>query len=446
MTLTQQLASERSYFERLVHSGQARDYLNSLSDEEKEALLFQWEVHRRPKQTPPDWDWRVWLILAGRGFGKTRTGAEFIRDLVRTGEAQSIALVGRTRADVRDTMILGDSGILAISPKGERPRYVPARRRLIWPNGAIAITYSADQPDQLRGPNHDLAWADEVAAWRYPEAWDMLMLGLRIGTNPRIIATTTPRPTKLIKSLAERNDVALTVGSTYENRANLAGSFMTEVLQRYEGTRLGRQELHAEILNTTEGALWTNDTLEAGRTTSAPDLKRIVVAVDPATGAGPEAAETGIVVCALGEDGDAYILDDKSVRGSPNDWGKAVVTACNVWEADRIIAEANQGGEMVRHTIQTVDPNAPIKMVHASRGKRTRAEPVAALYEQQRVHHVGFFDALEQQMCEWVPDVSPSPDRLDAMVWGITELILGGPTHAPVVMPQGMTAPSQWRL
>ncbi len=421
--------------------------IDSLSETQQQELMFAWSAWRRPNQTMPEGDWRVWLILAGRGFGKTRTGAETIRYLVDLKATRHMALVGRTAADVRDTMVEGESGLLSVYPNDQRPRYEPSKRRVTFHNGAVATAFSADEPDRLRGPNHDLAWADELAAWRYPEAWDMLMFGLRIGRMPKVIVTTTPKPTPLIRRLVGTEDgsVHITKGSTFDNQANLAPSFLEEVLARYEGTRLGQQELYAEILDDVEGALWHRELLESNRVTERPDLVRIVVAVDPAAGSKAENAETGIVVVGLGENGQGYVLQDDSLRGTPNDWGRAAVAAYHTFEADRIVAEANQGGDMVSHTLRTVDPDVSIKMVHASRGKRTRAEPVAALYEQGRVHHLGFHADLEDQLCGWIPDQSASPDRLDALVWGVTELMLGSGS-APAVVPVSITAPSQWKL
>lgn len=415
---------------------------------DKSILSASWSVYRRPSQATPIGDWRVWLILAGRGWGKTRTGAEFVREQVDLGNTEHVALVGPTAADVRDTMIEGESGLLGVYPKHQRPRYEPSKRRVTFHNGAVASAFTADEPDRLRGPNHDLAWADELAAWRYPEAWDMLMFGLRIGKFPRVVATTTPKPIPLIRRLLVQDDgsVFVTRGSTFDNASNLARSFLSEVLARYEGTRLGQQELYAEVLDDIEGSLWNRDMLENNRVSQLPEIVRTVVAVDPAAGSKADNAETGIVVVGLGEDGHGYVLDDRSVRGTPNDWGTAAVAAYHANKADRIVAEANQGGDMVSHTLRTVDSNVPIKLVHASKGKRTRAEPVAALYEQGRVHHLGFHAQLEDQLCSWVPDHAVSPDRLDALVWGVTELIVDGARKAPTVAPFSMTAPSQWKV
>ena len=429
---------------RLEVEKRLRDKLGDSYD--PELLRCSWWLYKRQGQTTPTGDWRVWLILAGRGWGKTRTGAEFIREQVDAGAATHIALVGPTAGDVRDTMIEGESGLLSIYPAHQRPRYEPSKRRVTFHNGAMATAFSADEPDRLRGPNHDLAWADELAAWRYPEAWDMLQLGLRIGVQPRTVVTTTPKPIPLVRRLIATEDgtIHMTRGSTFENRANLAGAFLDEVTARYEGTRLGRQELYAEVLDDVDGALWSRDQLEDNRVTDHPPLRRVVVAIDPAAGSKADNAETGIVVVGLGDDGQGYVLDDVSLRGTPNDWSRAAISAFHAHKADRIVAEANQGGDMVSHTLRTVDQNVPIKMVHASRGKRTRAEPVAALYEQGRVHHLGFHAELEEQLCSWVPDHAISPDRLDALVWGLTEIMVTGQVQA--VVPVSMTAPSQWRL
>jgi phage terminase large subunit-like protein len=422
--------------------------LAGLSDDEKSQMLWDWTVWARPKQLPPDGAWRVWLILAGRGFGKTRTGAEFIRREVNAGKANHIALVGATAADVRDTMIEGESGLLRVFPPDQRPHYEPSKRRVTFHNGASASAYSADEPDRLRGPNHDLAWADELAAWRYSDAWDQLMLGLRIGEHPRCVVTTTPRPVEVIRRLMTTKDgtVHVTRGSTYENQKNLASAFIDEMRRRYEGTTLGRQELHAEILDDLEGALWQRTMFDQNRVHQHTQLRRVVVAVDPATTSRTNSNETGIVVAGIGVDGKGYVLDDKTIRGTPDEWGRAAVSAYHTYQCDRIVAEANQGGDMVRHTLMTVDRNAPIKLVHASRGKRTRAEPVAALYEQGKVHHVGYLSALEDQMCNWVPDLSDSPDRLDALVWALTELMIDGARQAPPVVPISMEQQSPWKV
>lgn len=386
-------------------------------------------VSRANQRAPEDNEFQVWLVMAGRGFGKTRTGAEWVRWKVESGEAKRVALVGRTAADVRDVMVEGPAGLLTVCPD-PKPKYESSRRRVVWNNGAIAHLYSADEPDLLRGPQHDLAWCDELAAWRRLEAYDMLMLGLRLGKNPQVCITTTPRPIKHVKDLLEMartsRSVRVTRGSTFDNLANLAPTFSAEIIKRYEGTRLGRQELYAEILDDVPGALWHREMLDTTRVTQAPDLARIVVGVDPAATDGEGAAETGIIVAGIGYNEHVYVLEDLTLRASPAGWASQVVAAYHKYEADRIVAEVNQGGDMVTHTIRTVDNTVAIRTVSASRGKVIRAEPVAALYEQGRVHHLGMFDQLEDQLCSWVPG-DTSPDRLDALVWALTELALGKP-------------------
>jgi phage terminase large subunit-like protein len=401
----------------------------SLSREQAERLRYDWAYRARPEQLPPPGDWRVWLLLAGRGFGKTRTGAETVRTRVASGLARRIALVGPTAADVRDVMVEGESGLLAIAPPWDRPVYEPSKRRLTWPSGAVATLFSADEPERLRGPQHDLAWCDELAAWRYAAAWDMLMFGLRLGADPRAVVTTTPRPTKLIRELLADPKVVVTRGRTAENRANLAPAFLSQVVRRYEGTRLGRQELDGELLEDMPGALWQRGLIEAARVRAPSDLARVVVAIDPAASSGEGADETGIVVVGRNMAGHAYVLADISGRYAPAEWARAAVAACATHRADRIVAETNNGGEMVEATLRMVDANVPYGAVRASRGKIARAEPVAALYEQGRVHHVGAFAALEDQMCSFTSDFDRavagySPDRVDALVWGLTELLV----------------------
>ena len=402
-----------------------------LSPEERKALLVNWEFWARPNQLEPGLlpngqPWRYWLILAGRGFGKTRSGAETVR---RWSQRQNLVnLIAATADDARDIMVEGESGILAICPDGERPRYVKSERKLIWPNGSISLIFTADEPERLRGKQHSALWADELAAWRYAEAWDQAMFGLRLGNNPRAIITTTPKPTQIIKDLIKNEHTFVTRGSTYDNRGNLADAFFSAVIKKYEGTRLGRQELLAQVLDDNPDALWHRSILDDLRVRSLAEVrkefKRIVVAVDPRIAeADDDGAETGIVVAALGKNGHGYILDDCSLRGSPGEWATAACLAYEKWEADRIVAEINQGGAMVEHTIRSVNKKASYASVRAAVGKRTRAEPVAALYEQGLVHHVGCFPILEDQQCEWMPG-EPSPDRMDALVWGVTYLML----------------------
>ena len=322
-------------------------------------------------------------------------------------------------------MVEGESGILAVSPPWCRPLYESSKRRLSWPNGAKATLYSGDEPDQLRGPQHDLAWADEPAKWKNAcAAWDNLELGLRLGNHPRVLATTTPRTIPLLKRLLGDAGTVVTRGSTYENADNLAPAFLERVKTRYEGTRMGRQELHAEMLEDVPGALWQLDNLEKYRVRAAPPLSRIVIGIDPATTSGEDSNETGMIVAGKGKDGEAYVLEDLSCRLSPDGWARRAIAAFRRHKADRIVAETNNGGELVEGVLRTVMPNVPYRRVHASRGKAVRAEPISALYEQGRVHHVGFWGALEGQMCSFTPErLEGSPDRVDALVWCLTELM-----------------------
>jgi predicted phage terminase large subunit-like protein len=345
------------------------------------------------------------------------------------GGAQRIALVAPTAADARSVMVEGESGLLSIASSDQQPFYEPSKHQLTWPNGAIATTYSADEPDRLRGPQHDLAWCDELAAWRYPAAWDMLMFGLRLGADPRVVVTTTPRPTKFIRDLIADPKVVVTRGRTIDNEKKLASAFLDQIVRRYEGTRLGRQELDAEILEDVLGALWNHAVIDAARVAAVTEMNRIVVAIDPAAGSAERSDESGIVVAGKDASGHGYVLADVSGRYTPTEWAKAAIAAYRAHNADRIVAEVNNGGEMVEATLRIVDPTVPFTAVHASRGKVARAEPVAALYEQGRVHHLGAFPALEDQMCGFVHDFDRatagySPDRVDALVWALSELLV----------------------
>lgn len=388
-----------------------------------------WPLWARPQQLAPPGNWATWLILAGRGFGKTRSGAEWVREQVERHGKRRIALIGPTAADVRDVMVEGESGILSISPPWFRPKYEPSKRRLTWPNGAIATCFSADEPDRLRGPQHDAIWADELAAWKYPDyAWDMAQMGLRLGDDPRAIVTTTPRPIQIIRDLIADPGTVVTRGSTFDNRENLAERFLNQILTKYEGTRIGRQELYGEILDDVPGALWTLallDSLRINKPSDIPEMKRIVVAIDPAVTSTKNSDETGIVVAGLGVDGRGYVLEDLSGRFSANDWGKRAIEAYHRWQADCIVAEVNHGGDLVESLLRTIDANVPIKQVRASRGKAKRAEPVAALYEQGKVSHVGAFKELENEMIMTTPaGTEGHDDRVDALVWALTELML----------------------
>lgn len=390
-----------------------------------------WQSRARPEQLPPKGDWSGWLFLAGRGAGKTRAGSEWISELVETGAAKRIALVSPTAHDGRHVMVEGESGILAVSPSWCRPDYEPSRRRLTWRNGAEAYTFSSEEADRLRGPQFDAAWCDEIAAWNEPQAtWDQLQFGLRLGSHPRWLATTTPRPIPLLKSLLSRSDVRVSRATTFDNAANLAPSFLAGIKIRYGGTRLGRQELEGELLSDTPGALWQREQIDKCRIALAdlPHLKRIVVAIDPAVSTNEGSDETGICVAGIADTGRVYVLEDLGGKYGPDEWARKAVAAYHRWSADRIIAEKNNGGDLVENVIRSVESNIPYKAVHASRGKAVRAEPVSALYEQHKVHHVGTgMSELEDQLCAFTSDFDRgragySPDRLDALVWAITEL------------------------
>ncbi len=424
------------------------EFRSGLTQAQAEELQDDWSFWARPSQMIPDHlSWRIWLVMAGRGFGKTRTGAEFIKDRVRRG-FRRLALVGATAADVRDTMVQGESGILNLHwREGERPKYEPSKARVIWPNGAVAKMYSAERPNRLRGPQHEAAWGDEAGSWKYAEALEQLLLGLRLGTNAQLVLTTTPKPIPIIFDLVDkatpieeaveaiRARVLLTTGSTFENIGNLAGSWFEDVLDRYQGTRLGEQELYARLLRDVPGALWTSSLIERYRIqdlTKVPRFVRVVVGVDPGGSSGKEAEEkgreTGIVAAGLGVDGHYYVLEDVSGTYTPMGWATAVQNCYVNTKADRVVAEKNFGGEMVEANIRTVNKLTPVKIVNASRGKERRAEPISSLYEQGKVHHVGMFGTLESEMCTWVPalaDKQRSPNRMDGLVWALTELSAG---------------------
>lgn len=386
----------------------------------------------RAAQIPPEGDWRVWLILAGRGWGKTRTGAEWVRETIK--RYRYVNLIAATADDARDIMIEGESGILSICPPAERPQYVISKRRLEWPNGATSLIFTADEPERLRGKQHMALWMDEAAAWRYPDAYDQAMLGLRLGDNPRAVVTTTPRPVRLVRELLASPTTVVTRGSTYENQANLAPAFLEQIVTKYEGTRLGRQELLGEYLDDFPGALWTRSMIVQKE---APDMRRVVVAIDPAVTATEESDETGIIVAGVGVDGKGYVLADRTCRLSPDGWAKRAVAAYHEFKADRIVAETNNGGDMVGLTIATVDRRVPFTKVHASRGKAIRAEPVAALYEQSRVFHAAAFPELEDQLCSWTPESGESPDRLDALVWALSDLMVTAEPSRKLVLHNG---------
>lgn len=418
--------------------------MKEMSPEEQAALWYHWSFWARPNQLLPPGDWRIWLIMAGRGFGKTRVGAECVRQWAKVCER--VNLIGATADDARDIMVEGESGILAVCPKDERPNYVKHARKLVWPSGCISLIFTADEPERLRGKQHEKLWGDERAAWRYDESWDQAVFGLRLGKNPQAVVTTTPRPTKAIKEL--RNDPAtiVTHGVTYDNKYNLAPGFLKDLVKKYEGTRLGRQELNAELLEDMPGALWKRDNLDKYRRTpdQVPDMKRVVVALDPAASDDPESsAETGLICAGLGTDNRGYILDDETLRAKPEGWAKAAIALYKRRQGDKVVAERNNGGDMVEATMRVVDPNIPFKTVWASRGKRIRAEPIAALYEKGLISHVGIFAKLEDQLCVWDPADTKlkSPDRLDAAVWALTELFLEEKAEGG-----GLATVDQWKV
>lgn len=392
--------------------------------EQINALPYEWAALARPEQLPPAGDWLTWLLLAGRGFGKSRTGAEWVRMKAESMPGSHGALIAPTAADARDVMV---KALLNCTPPWEGLQYEPSKRSLLWANGTTATLYSAEEPDRLRGPQHHWAWGDELAAWPYAdEVFDMLQMTLRLGDQPQQCHSTTPRPIALVRRLLADPGTVVTRGSTFDNAANLSDAFIAAVRERYDGTRLGRQELYAEVLDDVPGALWQRDQLDRQRMRHAPEMKRVVVAIDPAISAGEDSDETGIIVAGIGEDGNGYVLADCTCKASPDAWARRAVDAYHEFKADRIVAERNQGGDMVEHTIRTVERRVPYRSVIAKRGKFVRAEPVAALYEQGRVFHVGAFPHLEDQMCRYVPDdFDGSPDRVDALVWALTDLMLG---------------------
>lgn len=404
------------------------DKLKGLSDEEAELIKYDWDFNARPKQFWPKGQWTYWLVLAGRGFGKTRTGAELVKWWIKQNQ-RYVNIIGATRGDAIDVMIKGESGILNICNRWERPVF--KNGELHWPNGAVTLVFSAEEPERLRGKQHSNLWCDEVASWRYRDTWDQAMFGLRLGDNPQVVITTTPRPVELIKELVKDKRTIITRGSTYENASNLAVNFITDLMKKYEGTRLGRQELEAELLDKNENALFDLDNIEAHRVKRLNSdneridyqFTRIVVAIDPAVTSSEKSDHTGIVVAGKGYDGHYYIIDDLTMLGKPVEWAKKAINAYHDYEADRIVAETNNGGDMIEMVLRNVDNNISYKKVTATRGKMVRAEPIANLYEQGKVHHIGMFKELEDQMCNYTGDIrEKSPDRFDALVWALTEL------------------------
>ncbi len=419
---------------RRLRPGERRAYMRLLEEEEQREMRRHWPLWARPAQLPPAGDWRIWLIMAGRGFGKTRTGAEWIRTVAAGDPAARIALVAASLGEARAVMVEGESGVLATSPPERMPDFEPSLRRITWPNGAQATLYSAGEPESLRGPQHSHAWCDEVAKWdnaagRALACWDNLLMGLRLGDRPRALATTTPRAVPLLRRLLAEEGLVVTRGRTEDNRPNLPPRFVRDIRRTYGQSLLGRQELDGELIEDLPGALWTRALIEQHREPAASARPaRTVIGVDPPASAQGDAC--GIVVCALGEDGVARVLADASVeRPSPERWARAVARTARAWRADRVIAEANQGGAMVASVLRAASVALPLRLVHAARGKTARAEPVAALYEAGRVRHAGTFPALEDELCGLLAGggyegPGRSPDRADALVWAMTELML----------------------
>lgn len=461
------IEDNRSPIDRRRERGTLKTFIDSLTDEESHEFIFEWHQWARRNQRIPDGmgeTYRIWMFRAGRGSGKTRAGAETVRELVDSGRAGRIALVAPTAADVRDVMIEGESGLMTVFPPDQRPSWQPSLRRVTFHNGAIATSFSADEPERLRGPQHDFAWVDEPASMpRGPEALSNLLFGLRLGRTPWAMITGTPKPLGWLRELAQRDDTITTTGSTYDNEQYLASTFISDMIARYEGTRLGQQELWADFLEDTEGALFTAETINRSRIAtfdvarpwdtlsdwlvkggSAPVTDRrpwrTIVAVDPPG----ETAECGIVVATAPVNGQAgvdhcVILEDASITGRPEEWGAQVAATARKWNADRVYVESNQGGDMVRATIQAVDQGLRVEKITAKVGKAARAEPISALFERGLVHVAGFLPHLEEQMTTWVPGVSKSPDRLDAMVHAVATLL----TEQPVVRATVRSATSR---
>ena len=418
-----------------------KEVLEQLGPKKTEELQHTWEFWARPEQLEPTGDWNIWVALAGRGWGKTRAGVEWVRHQIKSGKKR-IAAVAPTNSDIRRVMVEGESGFLNVCWKDDKtyrggklgyPVWSPTNRTLTWENGAKVEFYSAEDPERLRGPQFHAAWADEVAAWRnQQDVWDMLQFTLRLGRKPRVMVTTTPKPTKLMRALIASPQSHITRGSTFDNIDNLAKPFLETIKKEYEGTRLGQQELYAEMLEEADGALWSTKTLDecSIEQKDIPELNRIVVSIDPAVTSKTESDMTGIVVAGIDVNGIGYVLEDATDRYSPAEWAAKAISLYQEYSADRIVAERNQGGDMVRRTLEAEDETVPIRLVHASRGKMARAEPISALYERGKVKHTKGLDELETQMRTWEPLGSMgSPDRLDACVWALTDLMLNGVTN-----------------
>ena len=432
---TNSATSLRAALRRLMSKEQIDTLLRGLSGGEMEKILSAWDAWARLDQLPPQTDWTTWAVIGGRGAGKTRAGAEWVRGVAlglpgfSHGPAARIALIGATAADAREVMVEGVSGLLGVHSKGERPRWEPSRRRLVWRSGAVAQTFSAEEPDSLRGPQFSAAWCDEIGKWRNAQsAFDQLQFALRLGSSPRQLITTTPRPTALLKRILADPRTEVSRAATARNAAHLAPEFLKALLARYGGTRLGRQEIDGEMVEENSEALWSRAEIEACRVTEHPALARIVIAVDPAAASHKRADACGIVAAGIDEQRVVYVLEDATVSAArPAQWAERAVALYHKLEADALVAEVNQGGDMVAAVIAQADAAVPVVNVRATRGKYLRAAPVAQLYEQGRVRHVGAFPALEDEMCALTPDGLPggrSPDRVDALVWAVTELAL----------------------
>jgi len=414
-----------------------------LSGMDPESLLWDWSVWGRPEQQAPLGDWNVWLVLAGRGFGKTRLASEWVREEAKyttTGQRR-FALVARTAADVRDVIVEGESGILNVTPPSERPHYEPSKRRLTWPNGNTATLFTADEPDSLRGPQFTHAWGDEIAAWRQtPDAagmtaWDNLRVGTRLGSHPKLLVTTTPKRVPILYSLlkeSEKGDIVkVTRGSTLDNSGNLSSAYLDTMLGIYDGTVLARQELYGEMLSDVDGAMWTEEIIEASRQMAYPPHTPLrLIGVDPSVAENPK-DECGIVVVSSTAEGDLYkrqawVLEDASVHGSPTVWAQKVVDMARKWGCP-VVAEVNQGGALVKNAIHQIDPSVTVLEVHSKYGKALRAEPITLAYQQGRVHHIGYHVNLESQMYSWIPGEGKSPDRIDALVHALTALLIKPP-------------------
>jgi phage terminase large subunit-like protein len=426
-------------FQRLLPANTWQRVIRGIKPDDRDAALASWFAHGRPQQMPPAGDWHVWLLMAGRGFGKTRAGSEWARTVALEQAGVSIAIVGATLHETRAIMVEGPAGLLAIGKPASRPLFQPSLRRLVWPNGSTGQLYSADDPDALRGGQHSHAWGDEIAKWPKGEAaWMNLRMGLRLGARPQALLTTTPRPTRLVKMLIADPSVTVTRGTTRDNAANLAPGFVDALNHIYGGTRLGRQELEGELVDDIDGALWTRTLVEQSRTQMAGPPVRVVIGVDPPAGTG-QASVCGIVVAGMLADGVIVIIEDASVAGvAPEAWARAVADAALRHHADRVVAEANNGGAMVKAVLEAADIALPVALVHAARGKAARAEPVAIRYAAGGVRHAGVFPQLEDELCALTPGggyegPGRSPDRADALVWAVSELVAGTRRAGPSV-------------